>query len=149
MKQFRSFAFATLLTLIHVQGFAQVTSIPKEAMDNFQAQYPLAEQVEWDNDIVHVNVRFRLNGEKMNAEYSNKGLWRHTMQDYSFEKLDTAIREGFSKSKFAEWEVTDVKKIYYPGNVEQYRLRAEKNDVQKKYLYFNKAGRLLRDSITL
>jgi hypothetical protein len=31
----------------------------------------------------------------------------------------------------------------------RYRLKVEKNDLQKKYLFFDKNGRLLKDSITI
>jgi hypothetical protein len=128
---------------------AQVTSIPEQAKTNFASQYPTAESVEWDNDLVNVNVRFILNGEKMNAEYNNRGIWKSTLKDWTYDQLPEAVKDGFKKSKFAEREVTDVKVVYLPGNVEQYRLKAEKNDVQKKYLYFNQEGRLVRDANTI
>jgi hypothetical protein len=128
---------------------AQVTSIPEQAKTNFASQYPTAESVEWDNDLVNVNVRFILNGEKMNAEYNNRGIWKSTLKDWTFDQLPEPVKDGFKKSKFAEREITDVKVVYLPGNVEQYRLKAEKNDVQKKYLYFNQEGRLVRDANTI
>jgi len=128
---------------------AQVTSIPEQAKTNFATQYPTAESVEWDNDLVNVNVRFILNGEKMNAEYNNRGIWKSTLKDWTYDQLPEVVKDGFKKSKFAEREVTDVKVVYLPGSVEQYRLKAEKNDVQKKYLYFNQEGRLVRDANTI
>jgi hypothetical protein len=45
--------------------------------------------------------------------------------------------------------VEEAKIIYRPGGVERYRLKVGKNDLQKKYLYFNKDGRLVDDAITL
>jgi len=39
--------------------------------------------------------------------------------------------------------------LYLPGGSEQYRIRVRKSDVQKKYLYFNTKGRLLREAVTL
>jgi hypothetical protein len=148
MKSFR-FLMITALSLLAFSSFAQVTKVPPSAKDNFAKQYPKAEDVEWTNDVVNVNVRFTLDGETMNAEYNNKGIWKSTLQDASFENLPAAVQDGFSKSKYADREVNDTKIVHYPGNVTQYRIRAEKNDVEKKYLFFNENGKLVRDAITL
>ncbi|HEX7903650.1 MAG TPA: PepSY-like domain-containing protein [Chitinophagaceae bacterium] len=149
MKQIRFFFLLLGSSFFYATGFSQVTSVPEQAKENFAAQYPAAQKAKWNNDIVNVNVKFELDGETMNAEYSNKGTWKKTLQDWSYEKLDAVVQDGFQKSKYADRTVTEVKIVYLPGNVIQYRLKAEKNDVQKKYLYFNKFGRLLRDAATL
>jgi hypothetical protein len=36
-----------------------------------------------------------------------------------------------------------------PNNEVRYRIKVEKNDVQKKYLFFDRNGRLIRDSLTI
>ncbi len=143
--------FPFLITLIFFfnEGFAQVTKVPQIAKDNFAKQYPKAENTEWTNAIISVNVQFELNGKSMNAEYNNKGIWKSTLQDESYDKLPADVQDGFKKSKYSDREVTDTKMIYYPGDVIQYRIKAEKNDVEKKYLFFDENGRLLRDAITL
>lgn len=143
------FPLAIALFFLFQSAFSQITSVPQSAKDNFAKQYPAAENIEWANDVVNVNVRFTLDGENMNAEYSNKGIWKNTYQNTTYEKLPAAVQDGFQKSKYAEREVTDAKIIHYPAGVTQYRIKAEKNDVQKKYLYFNENGKLLRDAITL
>jgi hypothetical protein len=148
MKKLSSFLLV-FISLIGVNSFAQVTSVPEEAKANFAKQYPGAQNVKWDNDIVNVNVRFELDGEQMNAEYNNKGIWRNTVQDFSFDKLPEEVVDGFKKSKYADRTVDEVKLVYYPGEVKRFRLKAEKNDLQKKYLYFNEKGRLMRESNTL
>jgi len=142
-------ACSLLLVFIFQMSYSQVTSVPQSARDNFAKQYPAAQDVKWENDIVNVNVRFTQDGESMNAEYSNKGIWKNTFQNTSFEKLPAEVQDGFKKSKYADREVTDTKIIYLPANITQYRIKAEKNDVEKKYLYFDEAGKLIRDSITL
>jgi|SRR5688572_1950036 hypothetical protein len=149
MKTFRLVVMASLFSMFFVESFSQVTSIPDQAKVNFAKQYPGAQNVRWDNDVVNVNVRFDLDGEKMNAEYNNKGIWKHTYTESSFDKLPAAVTEGFKKSKYADREVTEVVVVDLPGNVKQYRIRAEKNDVQKKFLYFNPEGRLIRDANTI
>ena len=140
--------FLTLLTC-YGKVFSQVTSIPPEAKENFARQYPDAEDVQWENDIVNVKVHFGLGNSQMNAEYSNKGIWKNTYKDWTYEQLPLAVTDGFQKSKYAEREVTDVRMIYLPGDVVQYRMKVEKNNVQKKYVFYNSAGRLVREVNTL
>jgi hypothetical protein len=141
--------FFFLFTLFSFTAFSQVTKIPQSAKDNFTQQYPAAQHASWDNDVINVNVRFELNGEKMNAEYSNKGIWKKTEKNWAYDKLPDNVKDGFTKSKYADRGVTETVIVYLPGDVEQYRLKVEKNDLQKKYLFFNKDGRLVRESITL
>ncbi len=149
MKSFRFTALLLSLFFITSAGLTQVTSIPEQAKENFTNQYPGATNVKWSNDIVNVKVEFDLDGEHMNAEYSNKGIWKSTQKKWSYDKLTEAVKDGFQKSKYADQEVSDVKIIYLPGDVLQYRLKVEKNDLQKKFLYFNEKGRLLRSAVTL
>ena len=141
--------FFILLSFCSAQSFSQVTKIPETAKENFARQYPSAQRVNWDNDLINVNVRFEVNGEQLNAEYNNKGIWKKTEKKWTYDKLPEAVKDGFTKSKYADRGVTETVILYLPGDVEQYRLKVERNDIQKKYLFFNKEGRLLRDAITL
>jgi len=142
-------SFVAVLLLLSVSSFAQVTKVPQIAKDNFARQYPEAREINWDNDVLNVNVRFELNGEKMNAEYSNKGIWKKTEKDWDYDKLPEDVKDGFDKSKYADREVVETVIVYLPGDVQQYRLKVEKNDLQKKYLFFDEDGRLIREAITL
>jgi len=85
----------------------------------------------------------------MIASYSNKGVWKETQKAWDFEKLPAEVKDGFDKSKYADREVKETVVIYLPGGGEQYRILARKNDIEKKYLFFNPKGRLLRTSVTL
>ncbi|MFT3981682.1 MAG: PepSY-like domain-containing protein [Ferruginibacter sp.] len=148
MKKLPIFLLAVCI-MIGTAVSAQVTKVPQTAKDNFEKQYPAAQNVEWSNDVLSASVTFTLNDEKMNAEYSNKGIWKSTYKETSFENLPDAVKNGFRLSKYSDREVSDVKTVYYPGDVIQYRVKVDKNDVQKKYLFFNTEGKLLRDAITL
>ena len=130
-------------------GFAQVTSIPDLAKENFFKQYPDAKNVQWQNDVVNVNARFEQDSNSLNAEYNNKGTWKWTLKEWTFDKLTTDIKEGFSKSKYASRQVLEVKVLYLPGYVIQYRLKVEKNDIERKFLFFNTEGRLVRTTVAL
>lgn len=129
--------------------FAQVREIPEAVKETFSSQYPDAENVTYEDNLVSVQVHFKLNGENMIAAYNNKGRWKDTEKDWSFDQLPEPVKDGFKKSKYADWKVTEVKVIFRPGGSDRYRIKAEKNDIQKKHIFFNKAGRLVDDSITL
>ncbi len=128
---------------------AQIRSIPKVVEETFTSQYKDATNVQYRDELVRVDVSFTLNDEKMMATYSNKGVWKETKKEWTFDQLSPEVKDGFQKSKYADREVEETMVIYLPGGSEQYRILAKKNDVDKRYLYFNTKGRLLRSSITL
>ena len=137
------------LLLLSVFAFSQVREIPRAVEETFANQYKGAPNIEFKDQLTSVNVQFELEGQKMVASYTNKGLWKETQKEVEFEMLPSEVKDGFEKSKFSGREVENVIMLYLPGGVEQYRLKARKNDVEKKYLYFNPKGRLLRESVTL
>ena len=130
-------------------AFSQIREIPKVVEETFANQYRGASDIDFKDQLVRVDVYFILDGESMIASYTNKGLWKETQKDWSFDKLPEEVKIGFEKSKYADRDVTETIVLYLPGDVVQYRLKTKKNDVEKKYLYFNPKGRLLRESLTL
>lgn len=141
--------FAMAFILFSGAAFSQVREIPQEVKETFTTQYPDAEDVNYEDKLVSVQVLFTVKGEKMVAFYNNKGKWKETEKAWNFEKLPAEVKDGFQKSKYAAWKVTDTKIIYRPGGSDRYRVKVEKNDLQKKNLFFNKAGRLTDEDITL
>ena len=130
-------------------AFTQIREIPKAVEETFSNQYKGATNIDYKDQLVRVDVHFDLEGEKMIASYTNKGLWKETQKEWSFDKLPQEVKDGFEKSKYADRDVDDVIVLYLPGGSEQYRLKAKKNGVEKKYVYFNPKGRLLREAVTL
>jgi hypothetical protein len=148
----RFFATALAATFfISLTATAQIRDIPKEVQQTFERQYPMATQVEFKDQLVRIDVQFILDSNRYVAMYSNKGVWKETDKEWSFDQLPEDVQSGFEKSKYAddEWDVKETVVVYLPGGGEQYRIKVEKNELQKKYLFFNKKGRLIRDSITL
>lgn len=145
----RNYFLIPVWLLTAVTSFSQIRKIPPEVKHNFAKQYPKAENVKWDDDLVNVNVSFTLDGEKMNAEYTNKGIWKRTEKKWSFQQLSDPVKDGFRKSKYADRDVKEVIMIYLPADAIQYRIKAEKSSLEKKYLFFSPEGRLLRESITI
>ena len=131
--------------LFSIFSFAQLREIPESVKETFTSQYPDAENITYEDNLVIVLVHFQISGEKMKASYNNKGRWKDTEKDWSFDQLPETIKDGFQKSKYADRKVTETKIIYRPGGSDQYRVRVEKSDLQKKYIYFNQAGRLVED----
>ena len=130
-------------------SFAQIREIPETVKETFATQYPDADSVEYEDNLVSIQVHFVQNGEKMKASYTNKGRWKETEKDWNFEQLSPEVKDGFSKSKYADWEVSETKIVTRPGGVERFRVKVGKNDLQKKYLFFNKSGRLMEEQITI
>jgi Putative beta-lactamase-inhibitor-like, PepSY-like len=130
-------------------AFSQIREIPKAVEETFSNQYKGAANIDFKDQLVRVDVHFDLDGEKMIASYTNKGLWKETQKEWSFDKLPQEVKDGFEKSKYADRDVDDVIVLYLPGGSEQYRLKAKKSGVEKKYVYFNPKGRLLREAVTL
>jgi hypothetical protein len=138
-----------VLFFIGVSAQAQIREIPPAVKEAFESQYANAEQVEYNDILASVQVRFVKDGEKYIAKYTNKGAWKETEKAWSFDKLEQEVKDGFEKSKYAEWKLAETAIVYLPGGSEQYRIKVERNDVVKRYLFFNKSGRLLRDAITI
>ena len=137
-----------LFLLFAVNSFSQVTRVPQVVQDSLARQYPGAQNVKWSNEVFYLAASFELNGEKMTAAYNTNGVWRGTKKNWTYEKLPPAVLDAFKKNKYADWPVTEVKIISTPKDPELYRLTIERNEIEKKNLFFNKEGRLMRDTIT-
>ena len=63
--------FLAGLILFSISSFAQVREIPESVKETFTTQYPHAESVTYEDNLVSVQVHFQLSGEKMKASYNN------------------------------------------------------------------------------
>jgi hypothetical protein len=134
---------------ITIASFAQIREVPEPVKNAFTAKYAAAQDVEYKDYLTGVNVHFRLGNERMIAKFDNKGGWKETEKDWNFDQFNPDIKDGFKKSKYAEWNIEEAAIVYARDGSEKYRVKVGKSDVQKKYLYFNENGRLVRDAITL
>jgi uncharacterized protein (DUF952 family) len=147
----KTLSFILAFCLVTVAATAQIREIPAPVKDAFAKQYPAAEQSSYDDILTAVHVNFVLNGEKMIAKYTNKGVWKETEKGAAFDSIPADVRDGFWKSKYADWQVKETAIVYMPNGGERYRLKVENGELElnRKYLYFNKNGRLIRDARTL
>ena len=133
-----------------ISSFAQIRKTPAAVSAAFEKQYPKATKVQYEDNLINVQVHFVLDSAKMVAKYNGDGEWKETEKEFTYDSLAAEVKSGFDKSKYAvEWKVKETSIIYLPSGEMQYRVKVQKNDLQKKYLFFDKSGRLLRDSVTI
>jgi len=146
-RKFLVLAMVFGLALCNAQ--AQIREVPAAVKEVFDKQYPNAQNVVYKDLLASVQVHFTEGDEKFIAKYNNKGAWRETEKEWNFGHLSDAVKDGFGKSKYADWEIEETRIIYRPTDKEFYRVKVKKNDLQKKYLLFNGEGRLIEEDITL
>ncbi len=149
MKRIITAIFASVLLLSYAAADAQIRKIPAEVTDAFKEKYPEANGVEWKDKLTVFQANFQLNGTKHEARFNSSGEWQETVKTLDQDKLPEAVKEGFSKSKFTDWEVRETSFLEKKEGDGQYRMLVRKNDIEKRYLFFDKSGKLVRDAITL
>jgi hypothetical protein len=141
----------TLLFFIFAASIAQaqIRKIPAEVTDSFAGRYPHAQSVSWKDNITNFEADFTLNNYEMSAIFNSKGEWQSSEKKIKFEELPAAVQDGFSKSKYSDWEKLSVAEIEKNGEQIQYRIYVKKSTVDKRYLFFDANGKLLRDAIKI
>ncbi|MEO5682992.1 MAG: PepSY-like domain-containing protein [Chitinophagaceae bacterium] len=142
-----------LIALFSVAAFnsadAQLRKVPAEVTEAFKAKYPDTKNAEWKDKITAFQVNYEMDGAKYESKFNSKGEWQQTEKEIEESTLPASVKDGFSKSKFTAWELKSVSWIENKDNGIQYRLFVKKSGVEKKYLYFDTEGRLIKDSITI
>ncbi len=140
----------TGLLLTAGTSYAQIRKLPSEVTNALQAKYPEAKNVEWSDKITNFTASFNLVDGKYKARFSADGEWEGSEKEITKEALPATVKDGFSKSKYADWKPGTSRIIYLPdGKTQQYFVSVSKGDLQKKNLLFNSEGQLLKDNITL
>lgn len=128
---------------------AQLRKVPAEVTEAFREKFPHADKVEWKDKLSAFQASYEEDGVHYTAKFNSKGEWLQTEKDIEEDALPGAVKDGFDKSKFTEWELKSVSRIESKDNAVQYRIFVKKSNVEKKYLYFNEEGRLIRENITI
>ena len=144
-------AFLTILFIAAgiSASFAQVRKIPSEVTEAFKQKYPDATNVEWRDKLSNFSAIFESENQHYQARFNSKGEWQLTEYEIEESDLPEEVKDGFDKSKYADWEIGTIYKIELSDGSFQYRIETIKNDVRKKNLYFNSEGRLVKDKITI
>ncbi len=146
----------SLLLLLLVAGGAQAQfrKVPSDVTNAFKTKFPEAKDVEWKDRLTAFKAGFTLNGINMSASFNSKGEWQETEKALSFEEAPASIKEGLAKSKYAspdEWKTGDVVTLITRNDsTKLYRVYVDKVDgIQKKYLFFNESGQMIKEALTL
>ncbi|OQP47276.1 hypothetical protein A4H97_07160 [Niastella yeongjuensis] len=151
MKKFINYCLALCFTIsLYNIADAQVRKVPAEVTEAFRQKYPSALNVEWRDRLSGFTAAFDQDKVHYEAKFTNKGFWQSTENKIEDANIPGGVKDGFQKSKYAEeWNIKQAYKIDLREAKTQYRLDIQKNDIQKKQLFFDSTGRLLRDNITL
>ncbi|MEP6712616.1 MAG: PepSY-like domain-containing protein [Ferruginibacter sp.] len=149
MKKIFAVLIACFILLAGSYSYGQIRKIPAAVTDSLGAMYPSAKSIEWGDRITVFEATFEMNDHKYQASFNADGNWKRTEIFLNEDELPAAVKDGLEKSKFSDWEIKSYVEVNESDGSHQYRLFAKKNEVQKKYLYFNTDGRLTRDAITL
>lgn len=132
-----------------VSANAQFRKIPAAVTDAFKAKYSNASGVEWKDKLSSFEADFTLGNKEMKAFFSSKGEWLKTETKHTYNSLPTDVKDGFKKSKYAEFSVVDITQIDDKDKGVQYKVVVKKNEYTKRNLVFSKAGQLISDNTTL
>jgi hypothetical protein len=142
------FLFSLFLSIVFFAE-AQIRKIPADVTDAFAARYPHATRVEWKDKLEYFEATFELNGSSITASFSSKGEWEGSERIVNFDDLPDEVKDGFQKSKYADWQKKSVYELQELGKPLQYRVYVQKSGLQKKNLYFDINGKLLKESMIL
>jgi len=142
--------FVLIASLAMQTANAQMRKIPAAVTNAFAVKYPDAKNVEWKDNMTNFSARFiSKDSTKCKATYYSKGEWQSTEETLDAAALPAPVKDGLAKSKYADREITEVLKIEKKEGGTQYRLLAKKSGVEKKYLYFNEEGKLMKEAMTI
>ena len=145
----KKIVFFFLFLSIIFSADAQLRKIPADVTDAFASRYPHATRVEWKDKLQYFEADFQLNGSEITADFSSKGEWEGSERIINYNDLPDEVRDGFSKSKYVDWKRNSMFETQQLGKPLQYRINVQKSGIQKKNLYFDTNGKLLKESIAL
>jgi len=128
---------------------AQLRKVPAEVTEAFKAKYPNTKNVEWKDKLTGFQVSYEMEGGQYLSKFGNQGEWQQTEKIITEDSLPAPVKDGYGKSKYTDWELKEVSRIENKDNSIQYRLLVRKSGVEKKYLYFDTDGKLVKDAITI
>jgi hypothetical protein len=138
---------SVFLSCLLLTANAQFRNIPPEVTDNFKTKFPKATHVEWKDKISSFQAEFEDGKGKAKASFSSKGEWLKTEKKLDFATLPGDVKDGFSKSKFADYAVKEASEIDDKEKGLLYLVVVKKGDLTKRNLYFTATGQLVKDDV--
>jgi len=149
MNVSKKLVFLFISSLFFIAAHAQFRKIPGEVTDSFKVRYPNAKSVSWKDKTTSFQATFVLGDENYTAKYNSKGEWQQSEKKIKKEELPAPVKDGLSKSKYADWETGNVIHRDLPGNKVEYVITVSNGTLSKRVLTFNSDGQLKKDAITL
>jgi hypothetical protein len=128
---------------------AQFSKVPSVTTEAFKAKYANTKNVEWKDKVSYFQANFEMGGEKYESKFNSKGEFLGSEKVIEKEVVPAAVKDGFAKSKFSDWDVKSVTWIERKDSSIEYRYFIRKSGVEKKYLTFNDKGKLVKEAITI
>ncbi len=132
-----------------IAATAQFRKIPAEVTEAFKEKYPETKNVSWRDKIGSFVVSFEMDAVKYEAKFNSKGEWLQTEKEIAEEALPAAVKDGYDKSKFNNWEVKTISEIENKEGTVQYRIQVKRNNLEKKNLLFDNEGRMIKDALSI
>lgn len=134
-----------LITGIVMAGCNQKKQYRPDAkiVNAFNAKYPKADKVEWEQKHGYYVAEFHDNGIECEAWFDNNGKWDMTESNIRYNQLPQAIRTDFEKSMYSNWKKDNVDKIERVDMKPVYIIEVEKEG-QDKDLYYSENGMLVK-----
>ena len=140
------FYFILVLTLFKFPfSFAQNKTIPVVVSDSFNARFPNATAVLWNDMFTSCRATFKIGTDEMKATFSSKGNWYRTETKINYDLLPLTVQEGFKKTKYANIPVKDATKTEEKNKPILYRITVMKGAVNKTGLVFSTEGALISE----
>jgi hypothetical protein len=143
-------AFFLAFCLISVSfAFSQMRKIPAEVTEAFKIKFPAATAVSWTDKLTAFQAGFEQEGTRWQASFSPKGEWKKTEKELPADEQPAFVLSLLKEDKYNGYTLKSVTEIWENDDSRQYRLSIEKSAFKKKYVYLNKEGEVLRESIKL
>ena len=137
------------LMLAGTNAFSQFREVPAQVTNSFKDKYPEATDVAWDDKISSFQAKFKWNDAMYEARFNKEGVWQETEKSITMEELPASVRDAFQSTKFRDWTLQSVAMIEKSNGGTEYRIYVSNNTVKRKYLYYNEAGKLLKEAYKL
>ncbi|MBN9385157.1 MAG: PepSY-like domain-containing protein [Chitinophagaceae bacterium] len=145
----KKLAFLFISSLFFISVHAQFRKIPGVVTDSFKVKYPSAKAVTWKDRTTSFQATFTLGDNEYVAKYNSKGEWQQSEKKIKEEDIPASVKDGLSKSKYADWKIGSVTHRDLPGGKVEYTISVSNGTLSKRNLTFSSEGQLKRDGITL
>jgi hypothetical protein len=122
----KTIALIFIMVSISFNTMAQKTDgVSQNTLSAFSAKYPHAQVKNWKEKKGIDMATFTMDGKKYQASYSQDGNWLMTERIVRhMASLPEELRSYLKTSKYASWNIDDMKKVHMPGQ-DEYQLHVD------------------------